>query len=83
MGRKLLTIGGVLAVIVALLLFWQLSQNGRYAVVDVPREQVVLVVDTRSGAVFVRALEVDGDGAKQTFHYYRVMPAETKSPATR
>jgi hypothetical protein len=76
---KLLTIGGVLAVIVALFLFWQLSQNGRYTVVDVPREQVVLVVDTRSGYVRVRSLEVDG----LRFHYHTVLPAETKSPATR
>jgi hypothetical protein len=72
MGRKLLTIGGVLAVIVALVLFWQMSQNGRYTFIHDPREGIVLVLDTRTREVRVRLLEVNG----LKYHWVVVTPDE-------
>jgi len=71
MGRKLLTIGGVLAVIVALVLFWQMSQNGRYTFMNHP-QGVVLVLDTRPMEVRVRLLDVNG----LRYHWVRVAPDE-------
>jgi hypothetical protein len=68
---KLLTIGGVLAVIGALFLFWQMSQNGRYTFMNHP-EGVVLVLDTRTMEVRVRLLEVNG----LKYHWVRVAPDE-------
>jgi hypothetical protein len=65
----------VLAVIVALLLFWQLSQNGRYTFMNHP-EGVVLIVDTRTMDVRVRLLEVNGEGSRARYHWVRVPPDE-------
>jgi hypothetical protein len=65
----------VLAVIVALLLFWQLSQNGHYTFMNHP-EGVVLIVDTRTMDVRVRLLEVNGEGSRARYHWVRVPPDE-------
>jgi predicted membrane protein len=74
MGRKLLTISGVLAVIVALCVFWQMSQNGRYTFMYHPHDGVVLVLDTRTREVRVRMLEVNEP--KRTYQYISFAPDE-------
>jgi hypothetical protein len=74
----IMRIATIIAVLVGLTLFWQLSQNGRYTVVNHP-EGVVLVVDMRTGAVRVRLLEMDG----LRYHWVKIAPApeEMKSEA--
>jgi hypothetical protein len=65
MERKLLTIGGMVAVIVALFLLWQLSQNGRY--VPVPQLQTtyqILLLDTRSGELIAQRPQEIPSGAR-------------------
>jgi protein-S-isoprenylcysteine O-methyltransferase Ste14 len=51
MERNLLLIGVMLAVALALLIFWQMSENGRYHPVLVDAgNRFLLVIDTRTGA---------------------------------
>jgi hypothetical protein len=73
MERNLLLIGVMLAVALALLMFWEMSQNGRYTIMD-QGGGLVLIFDTRTWEVRVRRVVLND--YKRTYKYISYAPDE-------
>jgi predicted dienelactone hydrolase len=74
-------IATLIAVLVGLVLLWQLSQNGRFEVVHLT-SGLVLIVDTRDGDFEVSHVAPSSSGGVHV-QYLRRAPAEAKSEARR